>query len=98
MSMAGSSGWNMGAWHLVAVPQFAGHAGATQSAPVFVPAQEELWIYRDAGGVRSAKVGSAIRYSFFPAPLHYLQLFLRPSFLLTIDVRDWLKLLHVWSC
>jgi isorenieratene synthase len=65
--------------------------------PVFVPAQEELWIYRDAGGVRSASVGSAIRHSFFPAPLHYLQLFLRPSFLLTIDVRDWLKLLHVWS-
>jgi carotenoid phi-ring synthase / carotenoid chi-ring synthase len=65
--------------------------------PVFVPAQEELWIYRDTAGVRSAKVGSAIRYSFFPAPLHYLQLFLRPSFLLTIDVRDWLKLFHVWS-
>lgn len=65
--------------------------------PVFVPAQEELWIYRDAAGVRSAKVGSAIRHSLFPAPLHYLQLFLRPSFLLTIDVRDWLKLLHAWS-
>jgi isorenieratene synthase len=65
--------------------------------PVFVPAQEELWIYRDSGGVRSARVGSAIRHSLFPAPLHYLQLFLRPSFLLTIDLRDWLKLLHVWS-
>jgi carotenoid phi-ring synthase / carotenoid chi-ring synthase len=65
--------------------------------PVFVPAQEELWIYRDQTGVRSASVGTAIRHSFFPAPLHYLQLFLRPSFLLTIDVRDWLKLLHVWS-
>lgn len=65
--------------------------------PVFVPAQEELWIYRDASGVRSAKVGSAIRHSIFPAPLHYLQLFLRPSFLLTIDVRDWLKLFDTWS-
>ena len=65
--------------------------------PVFIPAQEELWIYRDAGGVRSAKVGSAIRHSIFPAPLHYLQLFLRPSFLLTIDVRDWLKLFDTWS-
>jgi len=65
--------------------------------PVFVPAQEELWIYRDKSGVRSAPIGTAIRHSLFPAPLHYLQLFLRPSFLLTIDVRDWLKLLHTWS-
>ncbi|MCX6081078.1 MAG: FAD-dependent oxidoreductase [Chloroflexi bacterium] len=65
--------------------------------PVFVPAQEELWIYRDKSGVRSAAVGTAIRHSLFPAPLHYLQLFLRPSFLFTIDVRDWLKLFHTWS-
>jgi len=65
--------------------------------PVFVPAQEELWIYRDQSGVRSAPIGTAIRHSLFPAPLHYLQLFLRPSFLLTIDVRDWLKLFHTWS-
>ena len=65
--------------------------------PLFVPADEEGWFYRDANGVRSARVGSAIRRSLFPAPLHYLQLFLRPSFLFTIDVRDWLKLFHVWS-
>ena len=65
--------------------------------PVFVPSQEELWIYRDAAGVRSAPVGTAIRHSIFPAPLHYLQLFLRPSFLFTIDVRDWLKLLNAWA-
>ncbi len=65
--------------------------------PLFVPAEEELWIYRDVGGVRSARVGTAIRRSLFPAPLHYLQLFLRPGFLFTIDVRDWLKLMHVWS-
>jgi thioredoxin reductase len=65
--------------------------------PVFVPAQEELWIYRDESGVRSAEVGTAIRHSIFPAPLHYLQLFLRPHFLFTIDVRDWLKLFHTWS-
>lgn len=65
--------------------------------PLFVPADDELWIYRDVGGVRSARVGNAIRRSLFPAPLHYLQLFLSPSFLLTIDARDWLKLFHVWS-
>lgn len=66
-------------------------------SPNFIAADEELWIYRDLGGVRAARVGSAIRRSIFPAPLHYLQLFLRPSFLLTIDVRDWLTLFHVWS-
>jgi isorenieratene synthase len=65
--------------------------------PVFVPAQEELWIYRELGVVRSAPVGNAIRYSWFPAPLHYFQLFLSPRFLLTIDIRDWLRLFHVWS-
>ena len=65
--------------------------------PVFVPAQEELWLFREMGVVRSAPVGSAIRHSWFPAPLHYLQLFLNPRFLLTIDIRDWLKLLNVWS-
>lgn len=65
--------------------------------PVFVPADEELWIYRDVAGVRSAAVGSAIRHSLFPAPLHYFQLFLRPRFLVTIDIRDWFKLFHVWA-
>jgi len=68
-----------------------------QLRPVFVPSQEELWIYRDENSVRSAPVGTAIRHSIFPAPLHYLHLFLRPSFLFTIDVRDWLKLFHTWS-
>jgi isorenieratene synthase len=68
-----------------------------QLSPAFVTAKEELWIYRDMAGVRAARVGSAIRRSIFPAPLHYLQLFLRPSFLLTIDIRDWLSLFHVWS-
>jgi isorenieratene synthase len=65
--------------------------------PVFVPAREELWLFREMGVVRSAPVGSAIRHSWFPAPFHYLQLFLNPRFLLTIDIRDWLKLFHVWS-
>lgn len=65
--------------------------------PLFVPAEQELWIYRDRAGVRTAQVGSAIRRSLFPAPLHYLQLFLNLRFLLTIDVRDWLRLFHVWS-
>jgi isorenieratene synthase len=65
--------------------------------PVFVPAQEELWFHRNSSDIHSAAIGTAIRHSFFPAPLHYLQLFLRPSFLFTIDIRDWLKLFHTWS-
>ena len=65
--------------------------------PVFVPAQEERWYYRDEVGVRSTSVGSAIRHSFIPAPFHYLQLFLRPSFLMVMDVRDLLRMFHVLS-
>jgi uncharacterized protein with NAD-binding domain and iron-sulfur cluster len=65
--------------------------------PVFVPAQEERWIFRGPSKLRMASVGAAIRHSFLPAPFHYLQLFLRPDFLLTIDVRDWLRLFHVWA-
>lgn len=64
--------------------------------PVFVPAQEEDWIYRRGNSIKKAAVGSAIRQSWFPAPFHYLHLFLRPSFLATIGLRDWLSLLNVW--
>ncbi len=65
--------------------------------PVFVPAQEERWIFRNQSKLRMASVGAAIRHSFIPAPFHYLQLFLRPDFLWTIDTRDWLRLFHVWA-
>ncbi|HZU86429.1 MAG TPA: FAD-dependent oxidoreductase, partial [Anaerolineaceae bacterium] len=34
---------------------------------------------------------------FIPAPFHYLQLFLLPAFQRTMDLRDWLRLFHVWS-
>jgi isorenieratene synthase len=65
--------------------------------PVFVPAQEERWYYRTDSSVHATPAGSAIRHSFIPAPFHYLQLFLTPAFQRTIDVRDWLRLFHVWS-
>jgi hypothetical protein len=65
--------------------------------PVFVPAQEERWYYHNGADVRSTSVGSAIRHSFIPAPFHYLQLFLSPSFLRVLDVRDLLRMFHVWS-
>lgn len=65
--------------------------------PVFVPAQEENWIYKDGSFVGMTPVGSTIRRSFIPPPFHYLQLFLRPKFLWMLDLRDWASLLNVWS-
>ena len=65
--------------------------------PVFVPAQEENWIYKHGTYLGTAPVGSAIRFSLFPPPLHYLQLFLRNRFLWMLDIRDWASLLNVWS-
>jgi isorenieratene synthase len=65
--------------------------------PVFVPAQEENWIYKDGSRMRMAPVGSAIRRSWLPPPLHYLQLFLRGRFLWMLDIRDWASLFSVWS-
>lgn len=65
--------------------------------PRFVPAQEESWVYRQNGKVRQAEVGTAIRYSPLPAPLHYINLFTRPRFLRMLDIRDWFSLPLVWS-
>jgi len=64
---------------------------------VFVPAQEENWIYKEGSFIGLTEVGSAIRYSLFPAPLHYLQLFLRGGFLWMLDIRDWASLFSVWG-
>ena len=65
--------------------------------PVFVPAREESWIYKRANGrVTNVKAGSHLRHSWFPAPLHYLALFLSPRFLAALDLRDGLTLLEVW--
>ena len=65
--------------------------------PVFVPAQEENWIYKEGSFVGMTAVGSAIRFSLFPAPLHYVQLFLRGGFLWMLDIRDWASLFNVWG-
>jgi predicted NAD/FAD-dependent oxidoreductase len=65
--------------------------------PVFIPAQEETWIYNRHGHIRRAGVGRAIRKSWIPAPLHYLQLFFSPRFLMMLDIRDWASLFHVWA-
>ncbi len=65
--------------------------------PELIPAREEQWIYLRDGYLAHAPIGNSIRHSLFPAPLHYLQLFFNPRFLLTIDARDWLRLFHVWA-
>jgi isorenieratene synthase len=64
--------------------------------PVFVPAQEEDWIYRHGNKIKKAAVGSAIRDSWIPAPFHYLNLFLRPSFLASLGINDWISLVLVY--
>ena len=65
--------------------------------PQLIPAQEEQWIYRTGNFVRRAPIGSVIRNSKLPAPLHYIQLFLLPQFLFMLDIRDWAGIFNVWS-
>ena len=65
--------------------------------PMLVPAQEEDWFYRRGASIKKAAIGSAIRESWVPAPFHYLNLFLRPSFLASIGPSDWLSLFGVWA-
>ena len=67
-----------------------------QLDPGFIAAQEETWIHRQRGRVKRAAVGSAIRGSWLPAPLHYLALFVRPRFLNIIGLRGFVSLLSVW--
>lgn len=67
-----------------------------QIRPVFVPANEETWIFKKGPHIHRAPVGSAIRHSWLPAPFHYLALFLRPSFLKMLSISDWLSLPFVW--
>ncbi|GAB4490853.1 MAG: hypothetical protein OHK0031_14140 [Anaerolineales bacterium] len=65
--------------------------------PLLVPAEDESWVYRRHGFTGFANVGRAIRRSPFPAPLHYLNLFLNPRFLWLLDLRDWFSLFQVWA-
>jgi len=65
--------------------------------PALVPAQEQQWIYRSSNFIKRASIGSVIRNSWLPAPLHYIQLFLLPQFLWMLDIRDWVRIFSVWS-
>ena len=68
-----------------------------QIRPALTPSQEEDWLYRRGNTLKKAAIGSAIRDSWAPAPFHYINLFLRPGFLASIGIRDWLSLFHVWA-
>lgn len=65
-------------------------------APDVILAQEEEWIHGERGRILRAEIGSGIRDAFLPAPLHYLDLFARPSFMRVLGLRDWLGLPAVW--
>ena len=65
--------------------------------PVFVPAQKEDWVLGVGRWVRRAEVGSAIRGSWVPAPLHYLGLFSRPGFLAMLTLRDIASMFRVFG-
>ena len=65
--------------------------------PVYVPAQEEQWIYRAGKRIWRIPVGSAIRRSIIPPPFHYLQLFFRPYFLFVLGLRELPALFNVWA-
>ncbi len=63
--------------------------------PVLVPAQEEAWIHGIGTHARHVPIGSAIRNSWIPAPLHYLGLFARPRFLTMLNARDLASMFRV---
>ena len=65
--------------------------------PMLVPAREETWILGRGKTVRKAAIGSAIRYSEFPAPFHYLRLFIRPRFLNILTLRDIASMFRVFA-
>lgn len=64
--------------------------------PVLVPAQEELWAYQQNLETRSAAVGSAIRRSRLPAPLHYVNLLFRPGFWHVAGFEAYASLFLIW--
>ena len=62
-----------------------------------IPAREEQWIYRAGNFIGRAPIGSVIRNSRLPAPLHYIQLFAFPQFLWMLSIHDWASIFRVWS-
>lgn len=56
------------------------------------PSEGEEWINRRGQKVTAIEAGNAVRSRWVPAPLHYLQLLLRPHFWRTIKLYDFLSL------
>jgi isorenieratene synthase len=56
--------------------------------PKFVTAQREQWIIRHGTRTKRAEAGSHIRGSWIPAPFHYINLLIRPTFLGILDPFD----------
>jgi len=65
--------------------------------PALVPAREEQWIHREGEFIGRAPIGSVIRNSILPPPLHYIQLFALPQFLWMLTLHDWASLFNVWG-
>ena len=57
-----------------------------------IPSEGEEWINRWRNQVRAIEAGTAVRNTWLPAPMHYLQLLLRPRFWGTITPLDFLSL------
>jgi len=58
-------------------------------APIdFLSSAGEDWLYRRGREIRRAEAGSAVRRTWLPAPLHYLQLLLLPRFWAGISFLD----------
>jgi isorenieratene synthase len=57
-----------------------------------IPSPGEEWINRWGNEVRAIEAGTAVRRTWLPAPLHYLQLLFRPRFWKTITPLDFLSL------
>lgn len=62
-----------------------------------IPANDEQWIYRNHNFIGRVGIGSMIRNSLLPAPLHYLPLLFHPKFMWMLSLSDWVSLFHVWS-
>ncbi len=62
-----------------------------------IPANDEQWIYRNHNFIGRVDIGSMIRNSPLPAPLHYLPLLFYPRFMWMLSLSDWASLFHVWG-
>ncbi len=62
-----------------------------------IPANDEQWIYRNDNFIGRVGIGSMIRNSLLPAPLHYLPLLFHPKFMWMLSLSDWASLFHVWG-